>query len=240
MNPIHLRFIGLTALLLSSPPLAAQEKADAAVVSALAAAYQLANADGDRTCALTLKADALKPEAGVQNYAVAFDKAACVEAIPFTGGLAGWTPGPGDSIRLMGTQGRLIAEFTEGVGGTWEALREGDGVYFLTNPAIGDPTDQAQPADMVGEWNVARAADGKPVCLFSLTDAPAPDGSFRLELRPGCDASIVRFAPDRWRLERGDLVVVAANGDTLRFAGQDEGGWAKVPAGSRPLFLSRP
>ena len=209
----------------------AQDKPDPAQ---LAAAYQLANADGDRVCAMTLK-----PDAAGAAFAITFDKAACADAIPFAGDVTAWTPGPGDSIRLLGAKGVLIAEFTEGVAGSWEALREGDGVYFLTNPSLADATKQAQPADLFGNWDVARTA-GKPVCRMEFKEEASDDGSYQLALAPDCDVGIVRFGPVSWRIERGDLVLTSDQGDTLRFALQEEGGWAKVPESSRPLLLTRP
>jgi hypothetical protein len=208
----------------------AQDKPDPAQ---LAAAYQLANADGDRVCAMTLK-----PDTAGAAFAISFDKAACADAIAFTGDVTAWTPGPGDSILLLGAKGVLIAEFTEGVGGNWEALREGDGVYFLTNPSLADPAKQAQPADLFGSWNVARTA-GKPVCRMEFKQEVTGDGGYQLALAPDCDAGIVRFGPVSWRLERGDLVLASAKGETLRFALQEEGGWAKVPESNRPLLLTR-
>ncbi|MDF2996674.1 MAG: hypothetical protein K0R27_2311 [Xanthobacteraceae bacterium] len=221
----------VAALALSPAPTArAQDKPDPTV---LAAAYQLANADGDRVCPMTLK-----PDPAGAAFAVAFDKAACGEAIPFAGDVVAWTPGPGDSIRLLGTKGALIAEFTEGVGGSWEALREGDGVYFLTNPSLAD-AKQTQPGDLYGGWDASRTA-GQPVCRMEFTDESTDDGSFRLALSAGCDVGIVRFAPLAWRIERGDLVLANAKGETLRFALQEEGGWAKVPESNRPLLLTRP
>lgn len=216
--------------LFAAPGARAQDKPNP---TALAAAYQLANADGDRTCALTLK-----PDAAGAAFAVSFDKAACAEAIPFAANITAWTPGPGDSIRLLGARGALVAEFTEGVAGSWEALREGDGVYFLTNPSLAD-AKQAQPGDLFGTWDAARTA-GNPICRIEFGEEATGDGNYRLALSANCDAAIVRFGPVSWRLERGDLVLSSAKGDTLRFASREEGGWAKVPEGSRPLLLTRP
>ncbi|HSI41680.1 MAG TPA: AprI/Inh family metalloprotease inhibitor [Xanthobacteraceae bacterium] len=226
--------IAVLLLLAGFGPLAAQERPDVAAVTALAGSFKLSNADGDRVCDMVLK-----PEPAAGGFAVAFDRAACAASIGFAVDVAAWSPGPGDAIRLLGAKGRLVAEFTEGVGGTWEALREGDGVYFLTNPSIGDPSEQAQPADLVGLWEVARTP-GRTVCRFTLADTPTDNGAFVLKVEPGCEATLARFAPVRWRLERGDLVVASAKGDTLRFAPQEDGVWAKVPEGNRPLLLTRP
>lgn len=207
---------------------------DAPPASDLADAYQLANADGDRVCPMTLKADA----AG-GGYAISFDKAACADAIDFTVDVTNWSPGAGASIRLLGAKGVLVAEFTEGVAGNYEALIEGKGVYFLTNLRLADPAKQPQPAEQLGAWDAERTA-GKPICRMTFTDEPTDTGGNALKLAPDCAASIARFAPVSWRIERGDLVLSSAKGEKLRFALRDGGGWTKVPESSRPLVLTRP
>lgn len=231
----------LLAAALALLPLAAhaQEKADTgkpdpALAQTLAAAYQLTNADGDRVCPIVLK-----PDPAGAAFAVAFDKPACAEAIAFSVNVSAWTPGPGDSIRLLGSKGALVIEFTEGLAGTWEGLREEDGVYFLNNPALADPSKQVQAADLFGDWDAARA-DGKPICRLVFGEEPVAEGSYKLTLGSGCDASVTRFGPVAWRIERGDLTLLSAKGDKLRFAAQEDGAWAKVPEGARPLMLTRP
>lgn len=218
---------------LSAASVSAQDKPEVATAQALAAAYQLTNADGDRVCPITLK-----PDPGAGAFQVAFDKAACSEMIAFTVDVTAWTPGPGDSIRLLGPKGVLVVEFTEGLAGTWEGLREEDGVYFLNNPALAD-VKQVQPGDLFGAWDAARP-DGKPICRLDFLEDAAAGGAYGLAVDAGCDASVARFGPVAWRIERGDLVLVSAKGETLRFAAQEDGGWAKVPEGARPLLLTRP
>ncbi len=218
-------------------PAAAQES-DAPSAASLAAEYRLTNADGDRVCPLTLSD---KPQGRGRNparFEITLDREVCAGAILFSVDIASWSPGPGNAIRLQGPDGGLVAEFTEGVGGTWEALREGDGVYFLVNPRLADPGLHA--GDLVGAWDIAEQA-GKPLCRLELTEADAGGGTFRARLAAGCPARLVAMAPDRWRLDGGSLVLLTARGEGLRFAAQEDGGWEKVPPDEgTPLLLSRP
>lgn len=233
----------LLACLCLAMPARAQEAGtrapDTPDAATLADSYQLTNADGDRICPIMLsgKPHARKDAGGV-GFNVTFDRERCAAAILFSVDIAAWTPGPGNAIRLLAPDGRLVAEFTEGVGGTWEALREGDGVYFLVNPRLADPG--IHPTDLVGGWDLARTA-GKPLCRLELTDARADAGTFRITLGPACAAPVVALAPDRWRLDGNDLVLLTAGGEGLRFARQEDGNWEKVPPDEgTPLLLTRP
>lgn len=248
------------ALLLGSPaaPTLAQEASATEAAKALADIYQLTNADGDRTCALTLLAQPRKPDPARKSaetpksaapppegpapptamFDVAFDRVACGALILFSVDIESWSPGPGNSIQLNTHEGRLLAEFTEGVGGTWETLRESDGVYFMVNQRLADPAAQVQPSELFGVWDLGRAI-GRPACRVRFSDAPARPDAYRLDPDAGCNLLFGRFAPERWRLERGDLILEAASGAKLRFAPSEEGGWGKVPEDSRPLFLTR-
>jgi len=223
----------------------AQDKPANEAAQALADTYQLTNADGDHVCPLTLLAQPRKHDPALKTaepaavtYDITFDKTACGAMILFSVDIASWSPGPGNSIQLNTHEGKLLAEFTEGVGGNWEALREGDGVYFLVNQRIADPAAQAQPSEMFGVWDLARTI-GRPACRVRFSDAPAKPDSFRLDPDAGCNLLFGRFMPERWRMERGDLVLEAASGAKLRFAPSEEGGWGKVPEDNRPLYLTR-
>jgi hypothetical protein len=220
----------------AAPSAIAQQAArpDPEAVRALAANYELANADGDRKCPMTLDA---KPTGPV--LALIFDRPACVAQFAFLGDVAGWLPGPAGSIRLMRANARPVLEFTEGVGGTYEGIREGDAVYFLTNLQYSDPADAPQFADLLGAWNLSRPG-GAPICRISLTDEPAASESFAVRVDANCDATIARFGPVAWRLERGDVLLLAKNGDKLRFGRQEGGDWMKIPDTPRPLLMSRP
>jgi hypothetical protein len=209
-------------------------KPDPEAVRALAANYELTNADGDRKCPMTLDA---KP--AVPVLTLVFDRPACVALFAFLSDVAGWLPGPAGSIRFMRANARPVLEFTEGVGGTYEGIREGDAVYFLTNLQYSDPADAPQFADLLGDWNLSRPG-GAAICRISLTDEPAANESFAARVDANCDATITRFGPVAWRLERGDVLLLARNGDKLRFGRQEGGDWMKIPDTPRPLMMSRP
>ena len=211
----------------SAPAGAAAPKLDATVREAaarMAAPFRLSSADGARSCGFTLKPDASGP-----GLAVEFDRAACAD-IGFSAQVAAWLPDPSGSIRLLNAQGRTVAEFTEGTGGSYEALREGDGVYFLANPALAEGTE-IKTEEVVGDWDLARQA-GAPVCRVTLLDSPAKGGGFRLNVASGCDAALLRFGPTAWDIEGGASVI--------RFARQEDGGWARTPERGRPLLMTRP
>jgi hypothetical protein len=201
----------------------------------LAAPFRLGNADGSRSCPFALKAEPAGP-----GLAVDFDRPACA-IIAFSAQVVAWLPDPSGSLRLLNAQGRTVAEFTEGANGSFEALREGDGVYFLTNPSAADEDTEIKVDEVVGEWDLARQA-GTPICRWTLLDQPATNGKGKaLAIAAGCDPALLRFGPVAWDIEGGNILV---RGDTdaavIRFARQEDGGWARTPERGRPLLMNRP
>ncbi len=211
-------------------------KADPVLVAAaqkMAGAFSLSSADGTRTCPLTLKADPVGA-----NFAATIDGGAC-STIAFALQVSGWTPDDSGSIRLLSADGRLVSEFTESTGGVYEALREGDGVYFLASPAATVSADVSLE-EMLGDWDLVRAAGSAALCRWTLTGDARPGGGYALRVTPGCNAALAEFSPSAWRIEGGNVVVTSASGATpLRFARQEDGGWAKTPERGRPLLLLR-
>lgn len=199
--------------------------------------YVLASADGERQCPLTLKAD---PAA--QGFLLQFDRPICEAALPFLSQVAGWVPDESGALHFLNAQGRTVAEFTEATGGSYEALREGDGVYFLSDPGMKEGTEVTE-AEVSGDWDLAAGAAGgaaKPLCRWTLTDVPAPKGGKAVKVAPGCDAALERLAPVAWQLEGGNILITPRSGAPIRFARQEDGGWARVPERGRPLLMSRP
>jgi Protease inhibitor Inh len=233
--------IGLILLLALAAPTAAQTPNPATPeaplvpeAKTLAANYELSSASGDRKCAVTLDARPVGP-----GFALVYDKAVCLPLFEFLKETMAWAPGIAGSIRFVNAAKRTVSEFTEGVGGQYEALREGDGVYFLANLQFVDPGDAPQFADLLGEWNLVRP-NGPTVCIITLTDQATGDDTFIMSVKPGCDQSIARFGPTSWVLDRGDIIFFSGKGERLRFGRQQEGGWAKVPERPGPLLLARP
>jgi hypothetical protein len=182
---------------------------------------------------------ALEQEPAGPGFTLKFERGACSKLFGFLAEVRAWRPGPAGSIRFVGENGRTVAEFTEGVGGEYEAIREGDGVYFLANLQFVDPKEFAQPADLIGDWNVSRP-NGPALCRLHFTDQPSPDEGYVLRVDPGCDPALANFGPVSWRIDRGDVVLQSQAGDKLRFGKQESGDWAKVPDRPGPLVMTRP
>lgn len=198
-------------------------------VKAMLGAWEISNADRDRTCAVTLKADAVKGA-----YKLDLEKG-CADALPFTREAQAWTI-VNDTVRIIDARGRTILQFTEVEGGLYEGERPAEGLYFLQSLDAAGPAFQTAAA-MAGEWNVLRETD-KPICSLTLSETAAPvaDEGYALKLRTPCDAVITRFNPASWRMDRGELVISSARGEAWRFA-QDEAGWRRVPQNVEPLML---
>jgi len=68
---------------------AVPQAVDPADLRALAANYELTNADGDRKCAITLDQ---KPVGS--GYALVYERAACTKLFGFLEEVSAWVPGP--------------------------------------------------------------------------------------------------------------------------------------------------
>ncbi|MFG1396525.1 protease inhibitor Inh/omp19 family protein [Roseixanthobacter pseudopolyaromaticivorans] len=197
-----------------------------------AGAFVLSSADGQRKCPLTLKTD---PAAN--GFALAFDGGLCA-GIGFMQQVTAWVPDPSGAVRLMNAQGRLVVEFGQATAGNYEALREGDGVYFLASPTANDD-NAVRVEEMLGDWDLARVA-GTPICHVTFLEEAIGNGGHKLQLGTPCDPAIIQFGPVSWSIEGGNVLMASGSGGTpLRFARQEDGGWAKVPERGRPLLLLR-
>ncbi len=241
-TPVAAAFLGALALLAAGPtPASAQQKPAAArldpalreAAGRMAGTFRLASADGERQCPVTLKTDPAGPGLGV-----ALDKGVCAPIV-FSAEVAAWLPDASGSIRLLSAQGRTVAEFTAATGGSYEALRDGDGVYFLAPPTE-DDAGGATVAEVLGEWDLSRTA-GTPVCRWTFLEEKSGAAGLAMAVGGGCDETLARFAPRAWRLEGGNILVDGAQGGTpIRFARQEDGSWARVPERGRPLLMTRP
>jgi hypothetical protein len=232
MTPILRASLVIVALLCA----ASARAQDMAAARGLASNYQLADAIGERRCSITLEAKTAAP-----GFTLVYDKAVCIPLFGYLADVVAWQPAPAGGINFVNSKGVVIAEFTEGVGGVYEAIRDNDGVYFLTNLRIAD-TAETKIEDLAGEWNLSRP-DGPTICKIALTKEVAGDNRFTARVAPGCDSAITAFGPVSWQLSNGDVVLYAKNGEIIRLGRNEEGVWARVPdqkqSRPRPLLMTR-
>jgi hypothetical protein len=50
---------------------------------------------------------------------------------------------------------------------------------------------------------------------------------------------VARFAPATWQLDRGEIVLRAANGQFWRFEETDDSKWQRIPQTANPLLMVR-
>ena len=199
---------------------------------AMVGAWELSNADRDRTCTINFK---LGPAAA--NYPIDLDKK-CGDAFPATRAIVGWTFGKNDMLVLLDGGGKPVLEMLEVEGGMYEGLRPNEGRYFLQNAAVAAASRDKPADDLFGDWAFVRGGGGgKPICALTLASVAADADSFAIETKPGCDQLITRFGPKSWKMDRGQLVMLSAKGDIWRFEESDPTTWKKIPEGRQPLAL---
>src|SRR5882672_6299575 len=74
---------------------------------ALIGTWEFSNADRDKICSATFKADSTKV-----GFKVEFDKA-CADLFPLVNEVAGWVFPDNDLLRLLDAQGKILVEFSE-------------------------------------------------------------------------------------------------------------------------------
>ena len=50
---------------------------------------------------------------------------------------------------------------------------------------------------------------------------------------------VAAFAPTQWRLDRGQMILMSAKGDTWQFEADDNAQWRRVPDSADPLIMLR-
>jgi hypothetical protein len=219
--------IVLTALLL---PLQAVAQAPSDAVKAIAGGWEISTADREKACNLTFRTDPVKG-----GFKVEFDKS-CVTVFPATKDVEAWAL-VRDDLRLLDARGRTVFEFTEVESGMYEAERNNEGLYFLQSHASAAPAARTAE-EMFGEWNVARG--GKIICRLALTNNGAGgEMGYVLRMQPGCDGAVTLLNPVSWRMDRGEIVLSSANGQSLRFEEYEPNKWQRVPESAEGLTMSR-
>jgi hypothetical protein len=224
----HGPIVALLLALAAGSAMAQTPPADSDATKAMLGAWEMSNADRDRTCILVFK-----NEPGPGGLRLDVDRA-CTGAFPVTKDVVAWGLGEKDVVRLLDARGRTLLELSEVESGIYEGQRPGEGLYFLQSLAAA--ANIRTPEQMVGDWAVVRG--GKTICTLTLTNTGADPDSYTLRVKPGCDAFVTRFAPSLWRIERGELVFLSQRGQAWRFEETDPMTWHRVPA-SDPVLLVR-
>jgi hypothetical protein len=193
--------------------------------------WEISNADRDRTCQLTFKAD---PSGSL--FKLELDKV-CATQMPELKDVIGWTIGGLDLVKLMDGKGKPVFEFSEVESGIFEAQRPGEGIFFMQNTAGAAPVNISLE-QMAGDWGVVRGS-GKTVCTITLMNTAAGEDTFALKLKPGCGPFVTGFGPAAWYLDRGELVLKSKAGRFWRFEANDPTNWQRVPESREPINLVR-
>jgi hypothetical protein len=236
------RTLLIVAAAVAASPASAQTPAQNQITSnetfkTMIGKWEISNADRDRACQLTFKAD---PSGALFKLDV--DKA-CAAQMPELKDVTGWTIGGLDLVRLMDGRGKPVLEFTEVESGIFEAQRPGEGVFFMQNAGTTAATTNVSLDQMAGDWGVVRGSGkGKTVCVITLTSVVASEdaSAFALSLKPGCQNFVTGFQPAAWYLDRGELVLKSSRaGRYWRFEANDPKTWQRVPEGHEPVNLIR-
>ena len=197
--------------------------------NAMIGSWEFSNADHDKICRFTFRSD---PAPG--GYKVDVERS-CPSLFPSTKEVVGWNLDTYGNLRLLDKSGNSVIELTEAETGIFDGFQPGEGRYVLQSAAA---APVHSPEDLVGDWAIARGT-GKPICMLTLANNPTGADNLSLKVKPGCDPFVVRFAPASWKIDRGDLVLVSARGNTWRFEEDDANTWMRVPETADPVLLVR-
>jgi hypothetical protein len=193
--------------------------------------WELSTTERSKTCVVTLKNDATP-----QGLKLELEPG-CTAALPFTKDITAWNVRGLDIVRLQDAAGQPVIDFTEVESGIFEGLRQGEGVYILQNLAAARSLAKSMD-QMIGDWSMVRG-NGQAICGLTLTNTEASPDNFQVFLKPKCDPAVAAFAPTQWRLERGQMLLMSANGATWQFEADDNAQWRRVPDSADPLIMLR-
>jgi hypothetical protein len=193
--------------------------------------WELSTTERSKTCVITLKGDATP-----QGLKLELEPG-CAKSLPFAKDITAWNIKGLDIVRLQDAAGQPVIDFTEVESGIFEGLRQGEGIYILQNLAAARSLAKSMD-QMIGDWAMVRG-NGRPVCGLTLTNTDAGSDNFQVFLKPRCDPAVEAFNPTMWRLERGELLLMAANGDVWHFQADDNAQWRLVPDSADPLIMLR-
>ena len=225
---IRCAVIGFACLMLAMPA-RAQDAAN--LKKDMVGQWELSTTERSKTCVVTMK-----PDATPQGLKLDLEPS-CGKALPFTKAIAAWSVKGLDIVRLQDAQGQPVIDFTEVEAGIFEGLRANEGVYLLQNLAAARAQSKSMDS-LIGNWSVTRGS-GQSICSLTLTNNDAGSDNFQLFLKPRCEQPVAGFAPNVWRLERGELLMLSASGETWRFEADDNAQWRRVPDTADPMILVR-
>ena len=219
----------LLVLLARGSPVRAQDAA--ALKKDMIGQWELSTTERSKTCVVTLKGDSTP-----QGLKLELEPG-CAAALPFTKAITAWNIRGLDIVRLQDATGEAVIDFTEVESGIFEGLRQGEGIYILQNLAAARSLAKSMD-QMIGDWAMARG-NGQSICGLTLTNTEATADNFQVFLKPRCDPAVTAFAPTQWRLERGELLLLSANGEVWHFEADDNAQWRRVPDAADPLIMLR-
>jgi Protease inhibitor Inh len=193
--------------------------------------WELSTTERSKTCVVTLKVDAAP-----QGFKLELEPS-CAKALPFAKDIAAWSIKGLDIVRLQDTNGQPVIDFTEVESGIFEGVRQNEGVYILQNLAAARSLAKSMD-QMIGDWTMVRG-NGQAICGLTLTNTDAGQDNFQVFVKPKCDAAVTSFAPTRWRLDRGQMLLMSSKGETWQFEADDNAQWRRVPDGPDPLLMVR-
>jgi len=207
-----------------------QELAGAPTPRSMVGSWEFSNADREKTCTIVFRDTAAKVGKRVE-----FDPN-CPKVFAFIPEIAGWRLNDNDFLRLLDADGNSLLEFSEVESGIFEAPKPGEGILFIQNPSgLGAPPKTAE--QMKGEWNLIRRT-GQRICSLTLSDIAAGE-EFVVRVQPGCDAAVTRFRLATWQMDRGEIVLRSADGQSWRFEETEDARWQRIPQSATPLLMVR-
>jgi Protease inhibitor Inh len=198
-------------------------------VHSMIGAWEFSNADHDKICHFTFRADAVP-----NGYRLDIDKN-CPNLFSSTKNMVAWSVDNFGSLRLLDAGGNSVVDLSEVETGMYDGFTPEEGRYVL-QAATSAP--ELSASDIAGDWAVKRGS-GKPICVLTLANSPIAGDILALKVKPGCDASVTRFGPTGWRMDEGELMLMSPNGQTWQFEQNDANTWQRVPESSVPVLLVR-
>jgi Protease inhibitor Inh len=221
--------IAVAALLALAPAAWAQDATS--LKKGMIGQWELSTTERSKTCVVTMKNDTTP-----QGLKLELEPT-CAAALPFTKDITAWNIKGLDIVRLQDAAGQPVIDFTEVESGIFEGLRSGEGVYILQNLAAARSLAKSMD-QMIGDWSMVRG-NGQTVCGLTLTNTEASPDNFQVFLKPKCDPAIAAFAPNQWRLDRGQMILMSKNGQTWQFEADDNAQWRRVPDSADGLIMMR-